>query len=98
MAASIIVPSLLSWAFGWQTAAFAAGLPFYGALVILTYLRLRDASVSNLWLILMIFIFHFGPKWEIGAVALYPSGLISLIPVATGWVARDGRTVPTEMH
>jgi hypothetical protein len=89
LAAAILIPPLLAWTLGWQLLAFAAGLPFYGMLVFLTYARFRDASISSLWLIPMIFIFHLGPKWEIGAMAFYPSGLISFVPVVMGWMARQ---------
>jgi hypothetical protein len=89
--ASLLLPTLLSGMLGWRWLALASGLPFYCALIFLTYARFRDASISVLWLIPMFLIFHFGPEWESGPVALHPSGLISFLPVVVGWMARDGR-------
>jgi uncharacterized membrane protein YhaH (DUF805 family) len=64
----------------------------YLCLAVLTYFRLRDASRSAWWLILMLVVFPIGPTWvlrsgEWGGVALAPSGLIPLMPVIIGWFA-----------
>ena len=90
LVASLLVPALLSAEVGWEFMALAAGLPFYVVLIALTYARFRDASISSLWLLPMVFIFHVGPKWEIGPIGFYPSGFISFLPVVIGWIARDG--------
>jgi uncharacterized membrane protein YhaH (DUF805 family) len=71
----------------------AIELAAYLALVILTYFRLRDASRSAWWLILMLVVFPIGPTWVLrswgwGSVALAPSGLIPLIPVLIGCFAK----------
>ncbi|SRR5260221_8577291 len=71
----------------------AIELSTYLALVILTYFRLRDASMSVWWLILMIVVFPIGPIWVVrtwdwGGIAIAPSGLIPLIPVLIGWFAK----------
>jgi uncharacterized membrane protein YhaH (DUF805 family) len=89
LAGGILMPVLLAKLLGWEFLAFAVGLPFYAALVLLTYYRLRNASLSSAWLGLMIVVFHVGPKWEMGSIDLYPTGLISLVPVVMGWLARE---------
>ena len=70
--------------------AFALGLPCYIGLVALTYYRLQRAAVSSAWLFLTVFVFHVGPTWEwAGPLSFHPSGLVSLVPVIIGWIARD---------
>jgi uncharacterized membrane protein YhaH (DUF805 family) len=89
LAGSVLVPTLLAWILNWRFLAFAASLPFYVPLVFFTYRRLRNASVSGLWIIPMFLIIHVGPKWMIGSLEFYPIGFISFLPVAIGWVARE---------
>jgi Na+(H+)/acetate symporter ActP len=72
--------------------AFLIMLSAYLALAILTYFRLRNASRSAWWLILMGLTFPIGPvwivrSWEWGGIAIAPSGLIALLPVIIGWFA-----------
>lgn len=84
---SIAFPLVLAFAWGWGFLPFVIGLPFYIALVVLTYHRLQDASLSSGWLILMILAFNIGPSWDIGGMHLYPSALVNLVPVILGWFA-----------
>ena len=91
LASSFIPLTAAQW-FGWGLLGMALGLPFYGTLALITYWRLQDACYSSAWLIPMILIFHFGPKWEVGPLDIHPSGLISLIPVVIGWFAPSRRT------
>src|SRR3954447_16040251 len=77
---------------GWAALAFATAMSFYVALAALTYFRLRNASLSSWWLLPMIFVFHVGPRWELGSwewgsSSFEPSGLISLVPIVIGWFA-----------
>ena len=76
----------------WALLAFGIGGLSYAALVVLTYNRLQDASLSGWWLLPMVLIFHVGPRWELGSwewvsITLYPSGFIFLVPVIIGWFA-----------
>ncbi|GAA4748406.1 hypothetical protein GCM10023264_13100 [Sphingomonas daechungensis] len=76
----------------WALLAFAIGGLSYVALVLLTYFRLQDASLSGWWLLPMILVFHVGPRWELGSwawgsITFYPSGFIFLVPVIIGWFA-----------
>jgi len=76
----------------WALLAFGIGGLCYLALVLLTYFRLRDASLSGWWLLPMIMLFHVGPRWELGSwvwgsIAFYLSGFIFLVPVIIGWFA-----------
>lgn len=87
--ASILVPMLLAQHLGFKLLAFVVGLPFYAALVALTYYRLQNTSLSSGWVLLMVLLFHAGPKWQVGSLDLYPTGFVSLLPVIMGWFARD---------
>lgn len=93
-----LIPVEAAYTDFWGLLAFALGLPCYIGLVGLTYYRLQRAAVSSAWLSLMVFVFHIGPKWELaGPLSFHPSGLISLIPVIIGWIARDrGEPIPAE--
>lgn len=77
----------------WTGAAFVVSLLLYFALFALTYFRLQDASMSNWWLLPMIIVVPFGPRWELASwasssIVFAPSGILPLVPVAVGWFAR----------
>lgn len=73
---------------GWAWLAFVLGLPIYATLVWLTYYRLKDASLSSGWIVLMILVFHFGPKWDAPEpFQLYLGVLLNFVPVMMGWIA-----------
>ena len=74
----------------WGLLAFVLSLPFYVGLVVLTYYRFQRAAISSAWLILMVFVFHVGPQWELaGALAFHLSGFIAFVPVIIGLIAPD---------
>lgn len=90
----VYLPLAITVTWGWAGLAFAIAMLFYVTLFVLTYFRLRNASLSTLWLLFMIVVFPIGPRWELGAwdwgeIAFAPSGFISLIPVIMGWFAPE---------
>jgi hypothetical protein len=85
----VVIPLVLAEYLGWKFLGFAVGLPFYVVLVLLTYYRLKNASLSSWWLLPMIAAVRVGPKWEVWSIDLYLTGLISYLPVILGWLARE---------
>ena len=84
---SIGLPLCISLSGGFDWLAFLSGLPAYIILIILTYHRLSDASLSGGWVILMIMAFNVGPSWDgPGPLHLYLSHLVILIPVVLGLI------------
>jgi uncharacterized membrane protein YhaH (DUF805 family) len=67
---------------------FLITVPAAIALTIITYHRLRDASLSSAWLLLMILQFGIGPTWHISDHVIFNIGgsIISLMPVILGWI------------
>ena len=89
---SLVVPLSVVTLGAWAWLAFMLGLPVYAMLIWLTYYRLQDASLSSGWIVLMLMVFHFGPKW--GApepFQLYLSELLNYVPVIIGWIAPSHR-------
>ena len=87
IAATIFLPALFMRLGAVDWVASLAGLPFYVALVVLTYRRLRDANLSGWWIVLMILVVNLGPHWEgLEPLTFHVSHLIHLIPVALGWL------------
>jgi uncharacterized membrane protein YhaH (DUF805 family) len=83
---------LLRPSWPWAALAFAVGGSSYLALVVLTYLRLRDADYSGWWLLPMVVAVHLGPSWDIAhwspfTITFWPSALVSLVPLIIGWAA-----------
>lgn len=73
------------------------GLYLYVILIVITYRRLRDASLSGNWIAPMILVFQFGPEWN----DLYLSSLINLLPVAAGCIVPanwGGNPRVTQVH
>ena len=92
IALSLGLPLLIKPQWGWTLLAFVIGAALYIGLTLLTYFRLRDASLSGWWLLPLVLQFNIGPKWfsadwEWSHISFYPSGLICLIPIIIGWVA-----------
>ena len=81
-----MVPERLAWR---SIKLPRESLPFYVMLVLLTYYRVQNASLSSWWLLPMIAVFHVGPKWEAGLIDVYPAGLICLLPMVLGWLVRE---------
>jgi hypothetical protein len=76
----------------WRLLAFVVAGTSYVALAVITYFRLRNASLAGGWLLPMALIFPVGPRWELGSwewgsVWFQPIGLIALAPLIIGWFA-----------
>lgn len=68
---------------------FLVATPLYLALVSLTARRLRDAGMSPYWVVWMLLIFRFGPKWFVTPdIVLQPSDAVTLLPIIMGWCLR----------
>ncbi|WP_292062853.1 hypothetical protein [Brevundimonas sp. UBA7664] len=94
IAAMILLPVLMMRLGALEWVASLAGLPVYVALVVLTYLRLRDANLSGWWIGLMILVVNLGPRWDgIEPLTFHLSHLIHLVPVALGWLVRAPENV-----
>ena len=69
----------------------AISISSYFLLAILTYYRLRDASLSAWWLLPMIVVVQIGPSWQLhagwGGLGFTPSGFTAFLPVVIGWFA-----------
>lgn len=90
--ASFVVPLGVLMLGGWAWLAVILDLPVYAMLVWLTYYRLQDASLSSGWIVLMLLVFHFGPKWDAPEpFQLYLSVLLNYVPVMIGWIAPSRR-------
>lgn len=85
--ATLLIPLVVLWLGGPAWLAFAVGVFPYATLVWLTYYRLQDASLSSGWLILMVVVFHFGPKLDAPEpLQLHLAELLNLVPVVMGWL------------
>lgn len=86
------LPALFATFLNSEWAAFATGLPFYLALMVLTFFQLRGRQFSALWILPMLINFHFGPSWQIGELRFHASGLISILPVVLMWMLSTDRS------
>jgi uncharacterized membrane protein YhaH (DUF805 family) len=87
-----LAPGMLEFSSGAALLAVAISISSYVVLAILTYHRIRDASLSGWWLLPMFIVFHVGPQWQLGSwwwgsSSFTPSGIISFLPVIIGWFA-----------
>jgi uncharacterized membrane protein YhaH (DUF805 family) len=88
----MLVTRMIELSSGVAVLAFAIAALSYLLLTILTYYRLRNASLSGWWLLPMIIVFHFGPRWQLGSwswgsSSFSPSGLVCFVPIILGWFA-----------
>jgi uncharacterized membrane protein YhaH (DUF805 family) len=87
--AMILLPVLMMRLGALEWVATLTGLPIYVALVVLTFHRLRNANLTGWWIILMILVLNFGPRWDgLEPLTFHLSHLLHLIPVALGWLVR----------
>lgn len=92
--ATLFVPVLMVGLGAKVWAADLAALPIFLALVVLTYHRLRNANLSGWWIVPMVLVLNFGPKWDGPApLTLHLSHLIHLIPVVLGWLVRAPQSI-----
>lgn len=86
------LPAIFATFLNSEWGAFATGLPFYLALIVVTFFQLRMRQFSALWILPMFINFHIGPSWQIGDVRFYASGLISILPVILMWMLSADRS------
>lgn len=92
--AMILLPVLMRRLGALEWVAMLAALPIYLALVVLTYRRHRNANLTGWWIVLMILVLNFGPRWDgPEPLTFHLSHLIHLIPVALGWLVRAPENV-----
>jgi uncharacterized membrane protein YhaH (DUF805 family) len=88
----VLIPAVIKLSASIAMLAFMLAAASYTALAILTYYRLRDASISGWWLLSMVIVLHVGPQWQLGSwswgsASFTPSGLVAFAPVIIGWFA-----------
>ena len=86
---SMFAPFILHSYFDFPWMSTLIGFVFYTILAFFTFLRLRISTASVFWILLMIPVLHFGPKWEFDGISLYLSGFLNFVPVFIGWFANN---------
>ena len=71
---------------------FVVGVAAWITLTVMTYHRLRNANLSDGWLLLMILQFGIGPTWHLSDYVSFNVGgsIVSLVPVILGWIVPSG--------